>query len=441
MRTEAPQQLEPIGRIPRGWTVRAVKRHYSVTLGKMLQSSQQHPDETEEPYLRSANLSWSGVNIADIRTMWFSPAEKRRLALRSRDLLVSEGGDVGRACMWSGELPTCYIQNAVNRVRAIHSDSTRFLYYWLHLMKAAGYTDAIVNRITIGHLTAEKLEKFDFIRPLPDEQRRIAAYLDNACKAIDGAIDAKQKQLDTLADLRKSIIHKAVTRGLDDSVEMKPSSVDWLGEIPAHWDVSRVKRNCRLLRGKFSHRPRNDPALYNGDYPFIQTGDIAAAGKRIHSFSQTLNDQGLSVSRMFPRGTLVMAIAANIGDVAIMDFEACFPDSIVGFVPNHRVNLDYLYYLLGSMKQIFLRSAVLTTQLNINYVRIGTNFAPLPPESEQRAIAEHLDTSCRDLAALRKKLTEQIQTLHDYRKSLIHECVTGKRRITDGDILKVKGNI
>lgn len=287
----------------------------------------------------------------------------------------------------------------------------------------------------------KQLATFDLPLPPADEQRRIAAYLDNACKAIDGAIEAKRKQLDTLAGLRKSIIHKAVTRGLDDSVEMKPSGVDWLGEIPAHWDVSRVKRNCQLLRGKFSHRPRNDPALYDGDYPFIQTGDIAAADKRIRSFSQTLNDQGLSVSRMFPKGTLVMAIAANIGDVAIMDFEACFPDSIVGFVPNHRVNLDYLYYLLGSMKQVFLRSAVLTTQLNINYVRIGMNFAPLPPEPEQRAIAENLDASCRDLATLRAKLTEQIQTLHDYRKSLLHECVTGKRRITDVDIQKVKEHV
>jgi type I restriction enzyme, S subunit len=287
-------------------------------------------------------------------------------------------------------------------------------------------------------LAVEKVKRLHIPVPTLTEQNVIAAYLDNACKAIDGAIDAKRKQLDTLADLRKSMIHKAVTRGLDDSVALKDSSVDWLGKIPAHWRVAQLKRDCELLRGRFTHRPRNDPALYNGDYPFIQTGDIVSADKHIRSFTQSLNEQGLSVSRMAPSGTLVMTIAANIGDVAILDFAACFPDSIVGFVPNHRVHLDFLYYLLGAMKPILLRSAVLTTQLNINYVRIGTNFAAFPPKPEQQKIAAHLDRACSDIAALNTCLIDQIETLHAYRKSLIHECVTGKRRITDADIQKVK---
>jgi type I restriction enzyme, S subunit len=290
-------------------------------------------------------------------------------------------------------------------------------------------------------LAVEKVKRLHIPVPTLTEQNVIAAYLDNACKAIDGAIDAKRKQLDTLADLRKSMIHKAVTRGLDDSVALKDSSVDWLGKIPAHWRVAQLKRDCELLRGRFTHRPRNDPALYNGDYPFIQTGDIVSADKHIRSFTQSLNEQGLSVSRMAPSGTLVMTIAANIGDVAILDFAACFPDSIVGFVPNHRVHLDFLYYLLGAMKPILLRSAVLTTQLNINYVRIGTNFAAFPPKPEQQKIAAHLDRACSDIAALNTCLIDQIETLHAYRKSLIHECVTGKRRITDADIQKAKAHV
>ncbi|WP_222620524.1 restriction endonuclease subunit S [Sphaerospermopsis sp. LEGE 00249] len=111
--------------------------------------------------------------------------------------------------------------------------------------------------------------------------------------------------------------------------EYKNSGVEWLGKIPGHWEVKKIKYISTILRGKFSHRPRNDPKLYDGDYPFIQTGDIAATDKYITTYEQTLNALGFAVSKQFPKGTLVMAIAANIGDVAILDFPACFPDSIV----------------------------------------------------------------------------------------------------------------
>ena len=136
---------------------------------------------------------------------------------------------------------------------------------------------------------------------------------------------------------------------------------------------------------------------------------------------------------MFPKGTLVVSIAANIGDVAILDFDACFPDSMVGMIPSHTINIDYLYYLMRAMRGIMLRSAVLSTQLNLNYVRIGTNFAPVPPKKEQEAIAKYLDAKEHDVAAVKETLTNQITTLLTYRKSLIHECVTGQHRITEAD--------
>jgi type I restriction enzyme, S subunit len=136
---------------------------------------------------------------------------------------------------------------------------------------------------------------------------------------------------------------------------------------------------------------------------------------------------------VFPKGTLVMSIAANVGDVAILDFEACFPDSMVGLVPNHQTDLDFLYYLMRAMKPIMLRSAVLTTQLNLNYVRIGTNFAPFPPKKEQEVIAAYLEARVEQIRRIKEVLYAQIDTLSDYRNSLIHECVTGERRVTEAE--------
>ena len=93
-------------------------------------------------------------------------------------------------------------------------------------------------------------------------------------------------------------------------------------------------------RGKSKHRPRNDKKLYDGKYPFIQTGEVSQANKYINGYRQTLNDWGYSVSKEFPKGTLCLTIAANVGDVAILNFNACFPDSIVGIVPNFSVDFQ-----------------------------------------------------------------------------------------------------
>jgi type I restriction enzyme S subunit len=193
-----------------------------------------------------------------------------------------------------------------------------------------------------------------------------------------------------------------------------------------------------MLRGQFTHRPRSDPAFYDGPYPFIQTGSISAVEKFITEYSQTLNELGLSVSKMFPSGTIVMTITgAKIAEVAVTTFDACFPDSIVGFVPDHFLNKDYLFYVLVAMKPALLGSMIVTTQPNLNYVQIGGNYIPLPPLAEQESIANHIESEMNRIRAIRDSLETQIATLTAYRKSLIHECVTGQRRITEADLRKM----
>lgn len=315
--------------------------------------------------------------------------------------------------------------------------SPKFVYYVLISDGARQYFEATAKGVGYPAVDDKDFASFSVPLPPPSEQDRIVAYLDLSCAAIDAAVATKHRQLETLDMLAESIIHKAVTHGVNPEAPMKPSGLDWLPQVPSHWRVQQIKRACSLVRGQFTHRPRNDPALYDGPYPFIQTGDITAAKKYIRSYSQTLNELGFSASKQFPRGTLVMSIAANIGDVAILDFEACFPDSMVGMIPGPKTNLDYLYYLMRAMKGIMLRSAVLSTQLNLNYVRIGTNFAPFPPKPEQESIAEHLDAKEKEIIAVQDVLHNQIAALAAYRKSLIHECVTGQRRVTEADVNQV----
>lgn len=258
------------------------------------------------------------------------------------------------------------------------------------------------------------------------EQAAIVRYLDYVDRRVQRYVAAKRKLIALLEEERQAVIHQAVTRGLDPNVPLKPSGIEWLGDIPAHWELRQLKQVSGIFRGKFTHRPRNDPSLYGGPYPFIQTGDIAGANKLIHRHKQTLNEKGLAVSKKFPSGTLVMTIAANIGDVAVLDFEACFPDSVVGFYPANNADRDFLFYTFQAMKQEFLREAPVNTQGNLNVHRIGSKSIALPCLSEQKNIVRHLDKSSVIIDAAIARAQRQIELLEEYRTRLIADVVTGK---------------
>jgi len=262
--------------------------------------------------------------------------------------------------------------------------------------------------------------------PPPAERAAIVRFLDWANGRLERAIRAKRKVIALLGEQKQAIIHRAVTRGLDPSVPLKPSGIPWLGDMPQHWEVRRVKQATRILRGKFSHRPRNDASLYDGLYPFIQTGVVAQASKFIMSYSQTLNEKGLAVSKLFPSGTLVMTIAANIGEVAVLTFDACFPDSIVGFVPQASADRDYLYIVFVCMKPVLLREAPVNTQGNLNVERIGAMGMPCPPLGEQENIAKHAEQETAAFDTAVSRLNREIELLREYRTRLVADVVTGK---------------
>ena len=203
----------------------------------------------------------------------------------------------------------------------------------------------------------------------------------------------------------------------------KDSGVGWLDEIPEHWEEVRIKDIAFLERGKFTHRPRNDPKMYGGIHPFIQTGDVARAIKFVTNYKQTLSDKGVEVSKQFPKGTLLMAIAANIGDVAIVDFDTYFPDSIVSFKPNNSC-MNYLFYLFSSTKGELNRVKVTNTQDNLNLERLNSLIKFLPPVPEQTAIAAYLDDKTDHIDRKIDLLNQKTTQYSNLKQSLINETVT-----------------
>lgn len=436
------------GTIPTIWNERILKRNFHVVLGKMLQSEQEKPSETEEFYLRSANVRWEGVDVSDVKTMWFSSEEKRELLLQPGDLLVNEGGDVGRCAVWQGELERCYFQNAINRVRPRKSGDTRFLYYWLSNLKQAGFIDAIVARTTIAHLTAEKLERM----PWPDvpekEQRRISVYLDASCAAIDAAAAGKRRQLETLDALRKSVTHEAATKGLDASVRLKGSGVEWFDKIPDHWSVDRLKDVVATNKDAIKVGPFGSDLLLS---------EMADEGVRVYN-QRTVIDRDfesgihfispdkyaeMRAFTIYPRDLLITT-RGTIGRCVVVPQSAALgilhPCLMRVQTNPTRLLPEYLAVLIQDcglvLRQLQMMSAATTIDV-IYSDSLKRTYLPLPPVREQALILEHLDTRISEVKHIAAVIGAQMETLTAYRKSLIHECVTGKRRITESDLKQV----
>lgn len=304
--------------------------------------------------------------------------------------------------------------------------SSQFFLYWVQ-----GFNDDLLKAWLKQGATVESIEQ-EFIAetliPMPSliEQSVIAIHLVTETTRIDGLVAKKTRFIDLLREKRQALITHAVTKGLNPDVKMKDSGVEWLGEVPEHWTVKKLGYFADVLRGKFTHRPRNDPAFYDGNFPFIQTGDITGTSRYITSYKQTLNKRGIEVSKEFPRGTLVMAIAANIGDVAILDFPAYFPDSIVGLIPTEENNLMFLFFLMQSMKQPMLETATISTQMNLNIEKIVALVAAQPPLQDQVDIVSYLNIEIDNIDTMISKTDRSIDLLKERRSALITAAVTGQ---------------
>ena len=312
-------------------------------------------------------------------------------------------------------------------IRAAKKVHNRFLFYRL---QEDGFMDLAIGAMTgaggLKRVPSETLANYLYASPDYVEQETIANFLDHETAKIDTLIEKQQQLIKLLKEKRQAVISHAVTKGLNPDVPMRDSGVEWLGEVPEHWVLKNYRYATRIFRGKFGHRPRNDPAFYDGEYPFIQTGDVAQAGKKIISYKQTLNEKGKNVSQMFPAGTLVMAIAANIGDTAILDFEAYAPDSVVGFKPNDDVDLEFLRYSLMAALPALEKTSTQSTQANLNIDRVGTVNASFPPLSEQKEIVRKLDALHIQYDVTEVKALEAIQLMQERRTALISAAVTGK---------------
>lgn len=198
-----------------------------------------------------------------------------------------------------------------------------------------------------------------------------------------------------------------------------------VGVIPKDWDIKTLGEISGIERGKFSARPRNDPKFFGGSVPFIQTGDITRSNGKNVTYSQTLNARGVSVSRIFPANSLYFTIAANIGDVAIVNYQSACPDSLVVIKEKQNIDKGWLYHSLTDKKSEFEVIATSNAQLNINLEKLNPYKLSIPPLKEQTTIANALS----DVDALLTELEKLITKKQAIKTATMQQLLTGKTRL------------
>ena len=201
--------VEWLGEVPEHWEVKKLKYVADIVLGKML-TPENKGNYQLKPYLRAQNIQWLLVDTNDIKEMWFSANELENYRVIKNDILVSEGGEVGRTCIWKDEIQECYIQNSVNKIRINEGSPYYFLYQFYNLGSKDIY-NSIVNKVSIAHLTKEKLKEISFIVPPIDEQAKIVEYIEIETTKIDDKIKLTKQEIELLKEYRQAVIFEAVT--------------------------------------------------------------------------------------------------------------------------------------------------------------------------------------------------------------------------------------
>ncbi len=282
----------------------------------------------------------------------------------------------------------------------------RFLNYWFRLSPVLRCVEADCTGST--PLTRNRYKEEFFLRlriPLPPltEQRRIVVRIEELAGKIAEARGIRdQGVLEAEALFERARASAFAESGARDHLRLEDAAV--------------------LARGKFSHRPRNDPRFFGGAHPWIQISEIERSDKFIRNYSKTLNDHGLAVSRKFPRGTVLVSIAATIGAVGILDFDCCVPDSIVAVIPREDAESEFLYHFLGYVRAHLEDLAPQSAQKNINLKILAPLPVPRLASTQQRVIVGHLDELRAQTDVLKRQQAETAAELDALLPSILDKA-------------------
>lgn len=376
--------------LPEGWRETKVGKEYSVQLGKMLNkvAKEKYP---QFKYLTNINIRWGGFSVDNLNSMYFTESERKKFNLSFGDLLVCEGGDVGRCAIWENNLEDCFYQKALHRVRSLHGNLTKYLGYILEYFSFIGKFKDIATRTSIAHLTKEKLENTSILLPPLPEQEKIAAILSTWDKAIS-TTDA------LLANSRQQ--KKALMQQLLTGKRRLPG---FTGE----WEEFQLLQRAIIIKGTQINK---NTLASSGDYP-VMNGGILPSG-----YFNLYNS---------PANSIIISEGGNsCGFVQYM--KTCFWCGGHCYKLEIKYDFDrYIYHYLKFFENRIMALRVGSGLPNIQKERLASFAVKVPPLDEQRAIAAVLDAADKEIVLLEQKVAR----LREEKKALMQQLLTGKRRV------------
>lgn len=406
--------------LPADWEVAPLGAAFDVQQGKAL-SPEARGGLSPRPFLRTANVLWGRLDLRTLDTMDFSAEEAERLALKPADLLVCEGGEIGRTALWTGKIPGCLYQNHVHRLRARRTDiDPLFVMYWmqaafLHLRLYGG----VGNRTTIPNLSAARLKQLPLALPSTAEQKAIAAAL----AQIQAGVDTQHRLVERLKELKAATMTKLFREGLHGK-GLKQTDI---GAIPEDWTVVDLGRHCQVRSG--GTPSRDIPGYWNGHIPWVKTGEIDY--RPIRHTGEHITQAGLedSSAKLFPKGTLLLAMygqGITRGKVAFLETEAATNQATAALFPDERLDAGFLYAYCCFAYESIRNLAHGANQKNLSIDLIRRIRVPLPPELEEQrsiySVVSALDARCH--AAERQALFYR----HLF-TSMLHLLMSGQLRL------------
>ena len=349
------------------------------------------PSSGVAEYYENGTIPWiSPADLSGYSDMYISHGAKNitEFGLEKSSARLMPAGTV---CL-SSRAPIGYVVIAQNDISTNQGFKSmlpspcfisEYLYWYLKGNKEL--LESYASGTTFLEISGGKTAQVEFpLAPLA-EQQRIVDRIESLFSKLDEAKEKAQAVVDSFETRKAAILHKAFTG------ELTAKWREEHGVVMESWEKYKFNELGTLERGRSKHRPRNDPKLFGGKYPFIQTGDVARSGMYITEHTQTLSEVGAEQSKLFPKGTLCITIAANIGDVSILTYDCCFPDSVVGFTPNERTLSEYIYYLMSTLQREIEANAPATAQKNINLRILNDLLLDIPSVAEQTQIVNQVE--------------------------------------------------
>jgi len=423
-----PSGIDGIGDIPIDWVVTPMKYLVDFYNGDR---SENYPSRNEFvsdgiPFINAGHLL---NGTLDFENLDYISEEKYKsmggVKLSKNDIVYCLRGSLGKNAFLNIDNGTVASSLVAIRSKNIHP---KYLFYIINSHIEETQRLLWDNGTAQPNLSADNLGKFYICVPPVKDQHIIAIFLDKQCGRVDGIISDLEKQIETLQKYKKSLILETVTKGLNKNAQMKPSGIDWIGDIPAHWEINKIKYLFSIVNG--STPESNDLNCWDGDINWItpadmeEFGEIALGERNITTFGY--NSCGTS---LLPIGSIVISTRAPIGKINITTGVLCTNQGCKSLVSN-KWN-KYFYYLLYVLKDQLTFLGRGTTFLELSTSALANFKIIIPKDEEQICIVDYLDCQCTKIDAILTDKQEQLEKIKQYKKSLIYEYVTGKKRVKE----------